>query len=102
MNQKHLNNGLKAMYQVNHRWLYGAVKPHFERQGINLLRDDMLFIEKCLGNIPTDRQRLVMRDYLSIWSATITENKSVEPVKINARYEANCYLRSAESEIKSL
>lgn len=82
------------MYKVNHGWLYGNVKPYFHKNGINLLRDDMLFIEKCLGNIPTDRHRIVMRDYLSIWNTTIADKENSVKTGLNPRYEANMYLRN--------
>ena len=83
------------MHRVNHGWLYGNVKPYFESKGIKLLRDDMLFIERCLGMIPPERHRYVMRDYLSIWSATVQEKDIVPKTPLNARYEANTYLRNA-------
>lgn len=81
-------------YRVSYSWLHGVVKPYFFQQGINLLRDDMIFIEKCLGNIPPERHRLVMRDYLSIWNTKVAENKSAESTSINPRYEANVFLRN--------
>lgn len=80
------------MYRVNHGWLYGNVKPYFDHKGIKLLRDDMLFIEKCLENIPTDRHRFVMRDYLAIWNTTITDKENGLESALNPRYEANVYL----------
>jgi hypothetical protein len=55
----------------------------------------MLFIEKCLGNIPQERHRLVMRDYLAIWNTTVAEKENAPSIPINARFEANTYLRNA-------
>lgn len=82
------------MYKVNHGWLYGAVKPHFESKGYKLLRDDMMFIEKCLSNIPTDKHRQVMRDYFVLWDTTIARSQNADCTPLNARYEANVYLRT--------
>ena len=82
------------MYKVNHSWLYGLVKPAFLKQGINLLRDDMLFIERCLNMIPPERHRFVMRDYLAIWNTKVLEKENASCVRVNARYEANTYLRN--------
>lgn len=82
------------MHRVNHDWLYGTVKPYFDQKGIKLLRDDMLFIEKCLSNIPTDRHRFVMRDYLAIWNTTVADKETGAENALNPRYEANVYLRS--------
>lgn len=85
----------KTMYKVNHSWLYGNVKPYFQGQGIQLMKDDWLHIEKCLAQIPPDRHRYVMRDYLSLWNATVHEKDNVVKTKYNARYEANTYIRNA-------
>jgi len=82
------------MHKVNHSWLYGNVKPYFAQKGITLLKDDMLFIEKCLGNIPQERHRYVMRDYLAIWNTKVAEKENVPSIPINARFEANVYLRN--------
>jgi hypothetical protein len=90
------------MYNVNHGWLYGNVKPYFAKQGITLLKDDMLFIERCLGNIPTDRHRIVMRDYLAIWNATIQQKENASNTRINGRYEANVYLRQASGLVNEV
>lgn len=81
------------MHKVNHGWLYGNVRPYFDQKGFKLLKDDMLFIEKCLNRIPTDRHRLVMRDYLAIWNTTIEEKENGSKTALNPRYEANVFLR---------
>lgn len=82
------------MYQVNHSWLYGAVKPHFEKSGIKLLRDDMQFIENCLGNVPPEFHRRVMKDYFSLWNTKVALKENASKNGINPRYEANVYLRN--------
>ena len=81
------------MYKVNHAWLYGAVKPFFESVGINLIRDDMIFIKDCLGCIPPESHRKMMRDYLDVWATSVVKNNNVECMHVNARYEANTFLR---------
>ena len=88
------------MHKVNHSWLYGTVKPYFDQKGIKLLRDDMLFIEKCLSNIPQERHRFVMRDYLAIWNTTIADKENSSCMALNPRYEANTYLRNI-AELKN-
>lgn len=71
-------------------WLYGSVRPYFLKQGINLLRDDMLFIENCLSKIHPDSHRMIMREYFRIWN----DLQKVGTEKLNtARFEANSYLR---------
>lgn len=59
------------------------------------MKDDMQFIERCLGLIPPERHRLVMRDYLAIWNTTIADKENVAKTGLNPRYEANVYLRNA-------
>lgn len=87
------------MHRVNHEWLHGTVKPYFEKAGIKLLKDDMLFIEGCLGKIPPERHRIVMRDYLTIWNATVEEKENMPKTGLNPRYEANVYLRNVSGNI---
>jgi hypothetical protein len=82
------------MNQVNQSWLYGTVKPYFETQGIKLLRDDMAFIEKCLSRIPQERHRLIMRNYLAVWNTSVAEKENASSERVNARFEANTYLRN--------
>lgn len=89
------------MFTVNHSWLYGSVKPYFEKHGIKLLKDDMLFIERCLSNVPQERQKNVMRDYFNLFNAEGTDKEKDKKTGVNYRYEANCYLRSV-SGVKSL
>lgn len=85
---------MHRMYQVNHSWLYGSVKPYFESQGIKLLKDDLLFIERCLGNIPPERHREVIKSYFVLWGAKVSPKENVEPSTFCARYEANTFLRN--------
>ena len=82
------------MHKVNKKWLYDTVKPYFATQGIKLLKDDMLFIEKCLSNIPQHKHRFVLRDYLNIFLTHLHENNIEQSSPINVRYEANTYLRN--------
>lgn len=59
------------------------------------MKDDLAFIEKCLSNIPPERHRYVMRDYLSMWNMTVEDDGSASNTKLNARFEANTFLRNA-------
>lgn len=82
------------MHKINHGWLYGNVKPYFAQRGIVLLRDDMLFIERCLNNIPQERHKSVMRDYYAIWNTHVADENKIDSTHVNPRYEANVYLRN--------
>jgi hypothetical protein len=86
------------MYSVNRSWLYGAVKPYFERKGIKLLKDDMLFIENCLSKVPNERHKKLISDYFQIWNASIAPKDCVEPVMVSSRFEANSFLRNVSGE----
>lgn len=90
------------MYQVNHGWLYGNVKPYFESQGIKLLRDDMLFIENCLGNVPPEFHRKLMKDYFVLWNTKISLKENGTLNGVNPRYEANVYLRNVSGNPESI
>lgn len=81
------------MHKVSQAWLYGSVKPYFDRKGIKLLRDDMLFIEKCLQNIAPERHKSAIKGYFSIYDSIIKNNNEIASMGVNARYEANSYLR---------
>ncbi len=82
------------MYPVNHSWLYGSVKPYLERNGIKLLKDDMKFIENCLGNVPPEFHRELMKDYFVMWNTKVALKENEPASAINPRYEANVYLRN--------
>lgn len=83
------------MNKVNQAWLYGAVKPYFEKNGIKLLKDDLLHIERCLSHIPPDRHKFVMRDYFNTWNTKTMENHGVESRVLSPRYKANIFLLNA-------
>ena len=92
----------EPMYRVNQGWLYGNVKPYFEKQGIKLLKDDMLFIERCLGNVPPEFHRKLMKDYFVMWNAKIALKDNASENAINPRYEANVYLRNVSGNPESI
>lgn len=90
------------MYGVSHGWLYGNVKPYFEKQGIKLLKDDMLFIERCLSNVPPEFHRKLMKDYFTMWNAKISLKEMDAKNPINPRYEANVYLRNVSGNPETI
>ena len=94
--------GSETMYGVNHSWLYGNVKPYFEKQGIKLLKDDMLFIERCLGNVPQEFHKKLIRDYFTIWNTKVAQSNNPLNKGINPRYEANVYLRNVSGNPESI
>lgn len=86
------------MYKVSRMWLHGSVKVYFEKHGINLLMDDLRFLEKHLRLLPPERQKKVMKEYFTIWKNTMAAKQNGE--NVNPRFEANIFMRMA-TELKN-
>lgn len=71
-------------------WIYTTFKPYCERMKIKLLKDDLLFIQRVLPNIPFDRQKHVMRDYTKLWLNAENEAKG--------RFKANQFLSQFDNK----
>lgn len=82
------------------RWLNKEFKDYVNRKGLQVLRDDYRFIEKCIRNMPQNEQRLVMRRYCSIWNRVMAETQKVVLKQNYGRFKANCYLREYAERIK--
>ena len=67
-------------------------KAYCARMGINLLRDDIRFIEKRLDEINPDIHRRVMRDYTRIWLEHLNHRGGDN----EGRKMANEYLRGED------
>ncbi len=72
---------------------WGNFKLYCERQGMQILKDDSLFIQTQLAKIPRDRQRILMIEYTKRW---MDELKTKDNGSQNAgRKAANEYLLAA-------
>ena len=58
-----------------------------------LLLEDMIFIEKCIGLVSQELHRRLPWGYFSKLDTIYAKNNNVECMHVNARYEANTFLR---------
>lgn len=71
--------------------------PYAESLHINLLTDDIRFLEKMVSRAPQDDRRPILNSYLQLWVEVLRENPG--PGGNNAgRHAANCWLRSLLDE----
>lgn len=69
-------------------------RPYCESRGIEILPDDIRFIEKCLPKIHQDDRRNVLKRYCDIWAFEIKEAQNANL----GRLQANTYLRNTVEE----
>lgn len=65
-------------------WFNKDFKPYAKRQGLQLLRDDIKFIESRLQRLPEYKQREALRQYVKEWDLSLGQNQG--------RFKANQYL----------
>jgi hypothetical protein len=74
------------------RWLHHDFRNYCELKGLQILRDDMRFIERRLTEIHPDSHRRVMREYVRIWIQALSEGQG----QGQGRVKANQYLRGED------
>lgn len=74
-------------------WLYTSFKAYAARENIQLLRDDMNFIETCLGKIPEHAHRKLMHQYIKIWQECVIDISDKIKAQNIGRFNANQFLR---------
>lgn len=52
-----------------------SFRKYAEKEGINLLREDLLFIDKVLGNFEREQYKSILRGYLDEWLYGLEEIK---------------------------
>ena len=80
---------------MNSLWIHDSFKPWCQRNGIELLPDDLRFIAKYLSYIPADRRKFVMKQYCVEWNLGMSNEKSQTAKTNSGRRRANSYLREA-------
>ena len=76
-------------------FLYDTFKPFCERNGIQLLSEDMRFIAKHLSYIPSSRHKVIMKQYYEEWKKGM-ESDCLPAARMNmGRKAANSFLREA-------
>lgn len=74
-------------------WLRSTFLDWTKKQGIELLRDDLRFIENILNKIPVELQKSIMSDYCKIWcQGMCLMDKSYQNQNLG-RFKANEWLR---------
>lgn len=66
---------------------------HAQSLGVNLLTDDMLFIEKMLSRVPQVDLRRTLQTYLDVWCEKLKESHGLT-AENQARRAANSWLRT--------
>jgi len=67
-------------------------QSHCIKNGIELLRDDIIFIKKQLAGIPEHLQKPVLTEYCEIWLKGMKETDIVYRQQNIGRRKANLYL----------
>jgi|JI7StandDraft_1071085.scaffolds.fasta_scaffold11654_4 hypothetical protein len=75
-------------------WLRSTFLDYCQRKGINLLKDDLKFIEKLLRLFPPDRQKSIMVRYCEEWHKGMAECENAAQSENFGRRRANLYLNS--------
>jgi hypothetical protein len=70
-----------------------SFKAHCEQLGIDLLKDDFVFIKSCLRNVPKNSHKTVLRRYCDVWVASMTACSNDALKQSMGRREANTFLR---------
>lgn len=73
-------------------WLRTNYKAWAEKQGIELMKEDLLFIEKILRKLPENIHKRLMRDYSQKWLEGIGEAKNAHQEQNLGRFRANSWL----------
>jgi hypothetical protein len=74
-------------------WLRNRYYTWAKKQGIELLRDDFVFIEKILTKLPESVHKSLMRDYADQWVLGMENKENSSPNQNMGRFKANTWLR---------
>ncbi len=64
-----------------------------QSQGLNLLKDDTIFLKRLVGLIPWDERKVVMEKYVEIWLKGMQSCDIVYRRQNVGRRSANIFLR---------
>jgi len=65
---------------------------HCTKQGIELLREDIRFIKRCLLTIERKDHRAILREYANVWIKAMANEPSELKKQGTARRQANLFL----------
>ncbi len=67
-------------------------KTYCEKQGYNIIRDDLKFIEKSLHLLPDEKRRPVLFEYCKRWQQAMDSERDVNKRQSAGRRAANLFL----------
>lgn len=73
-------------------YTFKKFKNYCNDKGIDLIRDDLKFIEESLNNIPLNLHSVALRGYIAAWRDSIRRNKDGTGGINLARKDANQFL----------
>ena len=75
-------------------WIRSTFLDYCATKGINLLKEDIRFIEKLVRMFPADRHKSIMKRYCDEWELGLAECENASQRENFARRKANLYLNS--------
>jgi|HubBroStandDraft_2_1064218.scaffolds.fasta_scaffold26968_5 hypothetical protein len=75
-------------------WLRTKFKAWAKSQGVHLIHDDLVFIEKILHKLPQNLHRTLVRDFVYKWIEGMDQDENSSQNQNKGRYKANFWLRN--------
>lgn len=73
-------------------WINTTFKEYCKKQGYDLMKDDLKFIEKTLRCLPTHTHRPLLMDYCQIWQKAMNDEPNAIRKQSQGRRAANLFL----------
>jgi hypothetical protein len=80
-------------------WYYFQFKPYCLEKDYQLLRDDFLYCERLLRNLPEHLQRSMLRGYCAKWDEGMEQEQNEQRKQNAGRFLANTFLRECVESI---
>lgn len=74
------------------KWILDSFKTYCAKQGYDLVKDDLKFIEKSLNLLPSDKQKLVLFEYSKRWQQAMDGERDSNKRQSVGRRAANLFL----------
>ncbi len=74
-------------------WLRTTFKEWAKKEGIELLKEDFIFIERILNKLPSGLHKSIMRQYKEKWHEGMGDSEKFSQNQNMGRFEANTWLR---------
>lgn len=70
-------------------WIKTKYKDWCKTQGIELNRDDIVFLEKMLGKYPVAEQKIIAKEFAMKWKEELRADRNQN----RGRRKASCWIR---------